>query len=132
MARSAHLHDDRLFECYLAHQCGESIDPSTADHLTDCQPCAARYAELTTFFETTRTEGEAEADDIFTSERLRQQHDQIVRRLAHGQRPAHVIDFPGRVTRRIAGTTWSIGPRWLAASAAAGLFVGVAVGGLVL
>lgn len=132
MARSAHLHDDRLYECYLAFQGGEPLDPSAADHLSDCDACGTRYAELATFLETTRQEAETEADAIFTSDRLRHQHDQITRRLSHGLHPARVIDFPGRVTQKIARTSWSIGPRWLAASAAAGLFVGVAVGGLVL
>jgi hypothetical protein len=132
MARRGHLHDDRLFECYLAFQCGEALDPSAADHLSDCDACGTRYAELATFLETTRQEAAVESDEIFTADRLRHQHDQIIRRLSHGHHPARVIDFPGRVTQKIARTSWSIGPRWLAASAAAGLFVGVAVGGLVL
>lgn len=132
MARKAHLHDDRLYECYLAYQAGEPIDPSAVDHLTDCASCSDRYADLAAFLENTRAEAESEADEVFTTERLRHQHDQIVRRIAHAHHPARVIDFPGHGSRQTARPTWSIGPRWLAASAVAGLFVGVAVGGFVL
>jgi hypothetical protein len=79
-----------------------------------------------------RTEGTAEADQIFTPERLREQHQQIARRLELVSRPARVISFPGRFVRRtmnasLAGTSRTA-PRWIAAAAAAGLFIGVALG----
>jgi hypothetical protein len=124
-----HLHDDRLFDCYLAAKTGETLDPPAAEHLSECEACAARYAELTAFMDGLRADGDAEADSVFTSERLWTQQQQIMRRLEHVGRTAHVLSFPGRMGRQMAVAT-RVAPRWLAAAAAAGLFVGVAVGGM--
>ena len=129
MVRASHLQEERLFDCYLAERGGEPIDPPVAEHLADCDACAARYAELAAFMDGLRRESEAEADAIFTPERLHQQQQQIERRIALVGRPARVISFPRRFVR---GTITASGartaPRWIAAAAAAGLFVGVAVG----
>jgi hypothetical protein len=74
-------------------------------------------------------EGKAEADAVFTADRLRAQHQQIARRLEHVGRPARVISFPGQLVRRtITASTSHAAPRWVAAAAAAGLFVGIALG----
>ena len=124
-----HLHEERLFESYLAERGGEPIDPPVAEHLADCAACGTRYAELTAFMDTLRCEGDAEAAAIFTPERLRLQQQQILRRVALVGRPARVLSFPGRIVRRtIDASTSRTAPRWIAAAAAAGLFVGVAVG----
>ena len=40
--RAQHLHDDRLFDCYLAVRDGEALDPPVAEHLTDCDVCHER------------------------------------------------------------------------------------------
>ena len=129
MNRQAHLPEERLFDCYLAQRNGESIDPPCADHLADCAACAARYADLAGFMDGLREEGAAEADAVFTPERLRDQQLQIVKRLEHVGRQARVISFPGKLVRRTMTAPGSHGaPRWVAAAAAAGLFVGVAVG----
>ena len=129
IARAHHLHEERLFACYLAGRHGEPIDPPTAEHLADCESCAARYDELASFMETVRAEGDADADAIFTTERLRAQQQQIARRLEHIRRPARVISFPGRVARRTMGVSGSrTATRWVAAAAAAGLFVGAVLG----
>ena len=129
MGRSPHLHDDQLYECYLADLSGETIDPRAAGHLADCPDCAARYDDVSGCFTAIRTEGEAEADAVFTRTRLQTQQDSILRRLAQAGRPARVIAFPGRVTRHIASASTRLSLRWLAAASAAGLFVGVALGG---
>jgi hypothetical protein len=127
--RGHHLHDDQLFDCYLVERSGEPIDPPTAEHLTDCQACGGRYTELVRFMDAIRVEGEAEADEVFTADRLRAQHQQIARRIERVGRAARVISFPGQFVRRsIAATTTRTAPRWIAAAAAAGLFVGVALG----
>ena len=127
--RAYHLREERLFDSYLAERGGEPIDPPVAEHLADCAACGSRYAELTAFMDTLRREGDAEADAIFTPERLRLQQQQIVRRIALVGRPARVLSFPGRIVRRtIDASTSRTAPRWIAAAAAAGLFVGVAVG----
>jgi anti-sigma factor RsiW len=127
--RAHHLHDDRLFECYLTERGGDAIDPPSAEHLADCDACSARYAELTAFMDTLRREGDAEADAVFTADRLRAQQQQIARRIEQVGRPARVISFPSRIVRRTFGASQSrTAPRWVAAAAAAGLFVGVALG----
>ena len=47
-----------------------------------------------------RHTGTAEADAVFTPERLREQQLQIVKRLEHVGRQARVISFPGKLVRR--------------------------------
>jgi hypothetical protein len=127
--RARHLEEARLFDSYLAERGGEPMDPPVAEHLADCAACGSRYAELTAFMDALRRDGDADADAIFTPERLRLQEQQIVRRLALVGRPARVLSFPGRIVRRtIDASTSRRAPRWVAAAAAAGLFVGVAVG----
>ena len=127
--RARHLQDDRLYDCYLAERSGEAIDPPVAEHLADCESCGARYAEVARFLDTLRTDGTAEADEVFTPDRLSAQQQTIARRIAHVGRPARVISFPGQFVRRtMTGSPSSTAPRWIAAAAAAGLFVGVALG----
>jgi len=99
IARPHHLQEERLFDSYLAERGGEPIDPPIAEHLADCASCGARYAELTAFMDGLRRDGEAEADAIFTPERLRLQQQQIVRRMALVGRPARILSFPPRVAR---------------------------------
>ena len=127
--RAHHLQEERLFDSYLAERGGAPIDPPVAEHLADCAACGARYAELTAFMDALRRDGDAEADAIFTPERLRVQQEQITRRIALVGRPARVLSFPGRIVRRtLDASTSRTAPRWVAAAAAAGLFVGIAVG----
>jgi hypothetical protein len=127
--REHHLQEERLFDCYLATTGGDVLDPPVADHLTDCRQCAERYAELTQFMEMLRTEAATEADAVFTPERLRTQRTHINRRLEHLGHQARVITFPDRASGRHFGTaTPRPARRWIAAAAAAGLFVGVATG----
>jgi hypothetical protein len=128
MRRAIHLQDDRLFECYLAQRQGEAADPPTAEHLADCESCAARYAELVLFMDDVRAEGDAEADAAFTPERLRLQQQQIARRMEAVGRPARVLSFPGRVVQGTIRASTLRSPRWTAAAAAAGLFLGIALG----
>jgi hypothetical protein len=127
--RAHHLHEERLFDSYMAERNGEPIDPPVAEHLADCASCGTRYADLMAFMDTLRRDGNAEADAIFTPERLRIQQRQIARRIAHVGRPTRVLRFPGRLVRRtIDASTSRTAPRWVAAAVAAGLFLGVAVG----
>ena len=128
-ALSRHLQDERLLDACLAERQGERLDPPVAEHLADCDACRARYEELVQVMDLLREEGEAEADAIFTPERLRQQQLQVVRRIEHVGRAARVISFPGRFVRRtMTATTTPTAPRWAAAAAAAGLFIGVVLG----
>jgi hypothetical protein len=129
MHRARHLQEQRLFDSYLAERSGLPVDPPVAEHLADCEACGARYAELTAFMDGLRDQGEAEADEVFTAERLRAQQQQIARRIAQVGRPARVLSFPTRIVRRtISASTGRTAPRWIAAAAAAGLFIGAALG----
>jgi hypothetical protein len=127
--RVRHLTEERLFDFYMAERTAEPVDPPAAEHLSDCEGCSARYTELVAFMDGVRREGEVEADAIFTPDRLRAQQEQIARRIALVGRPARILSFPGRIVRRtINASSARTAPRWIAAAAAAGLFVGVAVG----
>lgn len=128
IGRSRHLGEQRLYDCYLAARAGEPLDPPTAEHLSDCAECQAQYAELEGFLEVLRGEAEAETDAIFSPEQLVHQRDQILRRVDQLHRAARVISFPGGAMPPMAGATGRFAPRWVAAAAAAGLFVGVAMG----
>ena len=129
LALTRHIAERPLYESYYAERTGESIDPRIAEHLIDCAACSARYAAMARTLDDVRTDGTAEADAIFTSERLRAQQQQIARRLELAARPARVISFPRHATSNSARSVAArIAPRWIAAAAAAGLFVGVAVG----
>jgi anti-sigma factor RsiW len=129
IGRAHHLQEERLFDSYLAERGGQPIDPPVAEHLADCAACGSRYAELSAFMDGLRRDGEAEADAIFTPERLRAQQQQIARRIASVGRAARVLSFPGRLVQRTMDASGSRSARsWAAAAAAAGLFIGVAVG----
>jgi hypothetical protein len=128
-SRVRHLTEERLFDVYLAERAAEPVDPPAAEHLADCDACGTRYAELVSMMGAVRREGDAETDAIFTADRLRAQQLEIARRIALVGRPARVLSFPKRIVRRtITASSSRTAPRWIAAAAAAGLFVGVAVG----
>lgn len=131
IGRVRHLGDDRLFDCYVADRTGESPDPRSAEHLGDCDTCSSRYGELVAFMNGLRADADAETDEVFSAARLKHQHDQILRRIEQ-HHSARVISFPGRASRPASAATTRVAPRWLAAAAAAGLFVGAAVGSTVL
>lgn len=134
IVRTPHLQDDVLFECYYAARRDEAMDPPSAEHLADCEACACRYAEFGAFLSALGEEADAEVSALFPPERLRTQQLDIARRLELVGRAARVISFPGRA----AGTTAQkprtsvsrLAARWVAAAAAASLFVGVAVGSM--
>src|SRR4051794_41208053 len=84
---------------------------------------------MAAFMDQTRADADAETDDAFPAERLRVQQQQILRRLEHVHRSARVITFPSREVSAGSRTVAHLTPRWLAGAAAAGLFIGVAVGG---
>ena len=132
IVRAPHLQEDVLYDCFYTERRGEPIDPPSAEHLADCEACARRYADVGVFLTTLTEDAQAEVDALFPSERLRQQQQDIAKRLELVGRAARVITFPGRRNVALAQTarpsTTRITTRWIAAAAAAGLFVGVAAG----
>ncbi len=126
---TSHPAEERLFDCYMAARAGEPADPPTAEHLADCAECAARYTDLAQFMDDLRTSSDADIDDLFPAERLREQHQQIARRIELVGRSARVITFPQPAsTRQLAAGRRRAVPGWVAATAAAGLVAGVAAG----
>src|SRR5262249_6018901 len=123
--------DRRLFECYLAEERGQPIDPPVAEHLADCEDCDERYDRLAQFMKTLRVEADAETDAIFTSEHLVAQRQQIARRIGAYGRSPRVISFPGvhgatptaRLRRPSRGVL-----HWIYAAAAAGVVLGIGLG----
>jgi hypothetical protein len=129
MVRVPHLQDERLFDCYYTERRGDALDPPTAEHLSDCVPCRRRFDELSQFMATLQAEADAEFEAAFPPDRMRVQQQEIARRLENVGRAARVISFPGRMAARQTNTsTTRLATRWIAAAAAAGLFVGVAAG----
>jgi anti-sigma factor RsiW len=132
IVRAPHLQDDVLYDCYYAERRGEPVDPPSAEHLVDCEACARRYADVGAFLTTLSVDAENEVDALFPPERLRQQQQDIAKRLELVGRAARVITFPGRrsvaAAQPIRASRTRITTRWIAAAAAAGLFVGVAAG----
>jgi hypothetical protein len=125
---NGHLKERRLFECCVAERMGEPLDPRAAEHLAECLVCRQRFAEVADFLDVTWSAAEAEVDAAFPAERLREQQQQIGRRLEQLTQSARVISFPGREARRMPVSGTRGAPRWIASAAAAGLFVGIGVG----
>jgi hypothetical protein len=128
IAHAHHVQEERLLDCYFAERGGELPDPPVIDHLEECAQCRERYRELTRFMNALRKEADLESDTVFSPERLQAQQQQIAHRLEHASRAARVISFPGRFVSGRMTSTPRVATRWIAAAAAAGLFVGVAVG----
>ena len=129
--RSGHLKESRLFASYVDERGGEPMDPRVADHLATCAECAVRFHELAAVMNELREAADAETDATFSPARLDEQRHQILHRLKQVHRPGRVISFPNRdltADHRYAGR---MTPRWVAGAAAAGLFIGFAVGGYV-
>ena len=127
-----HIHEAGLIDHYVAERTGGFAEPPIGAHLADCAECQARFKELQHFMDQVWADGDAEVEALFPPERLAAQRQEIARRLEHIGHAARVISFPAH-----AGAARSIGlkargaSRWVtAAAAAAGLFVGVAVGTL--
>jgi anti-sigma factor RsiW len=126
--RARHLNEERLIECYVAEQGDHALDPRVAEHLADCVECRTSFSELSQFMDALRSEADADTDAVFPAEWRRQQQQQIASRLEHLGHAARVFSFPGRSGDTGIGTTARIARRWIAAAAAAGLFVGAALG----
>lgn len=94
-------------------------------HLARCAECRVRYAAFAGSMNELRTDALAEADEIFTPERLKAQQAQIFRRLEAAEQPTRIIAFP-----KAAGVSSKPSPfrRWVAAAAAAGLVAGIGLG----
>jgi hypothetical protein len=119
--RFEHLDDAQLMEAYVL--------VSDHAHLGECEHCKARFDGLGVALEQIREDAVAEADRVFTSEKLHEQRDRILRRLERQGHPAEVLPFPSR-SPQYPAVNRVLGParRWIAGAAAAGLAAGVFLG----
>ena len=117
-----HLTDPELIESYLLAEVDDD------HHVARCANCRLRYEELAATFDDLHDDADAEADAVFSADRLHDQRDRIMRRLERQGQPADVLRFPNRFAAR--GTHRILGParRWIAGAAVAGLVAGVFVG----
>lgn len=120
--RHRHADDDRLLEAYFGDGDGPVAPPST---VAACPVCRDRYARLARALDATRHDAAADAA-VFTPERLAHQREQIARRLDIALRPSRILRFPA--SGRTAPSSEHHARRWVAAAAAAGLFIGLVVG----
>ena len=126
-----HLDEDDCAEVWSARLLAGNAesDRPAESHLRACAECRSRYGAFAGWLEGVRTDAHAEADEVFTRERLAQQQSQIFRRLESLEHPARILTFP-RFARPV-----SVQPngrrRWIAAAAAAGLIVGVGLGQMI-
>ena len=121
---SRHL-DDSAITALWTESALEGKRPSHP-HLQVCAPCRTRFGLFAEWLDDLRVDAAAEADEAFPAERLAIQQAQIFRRLEAAERPARVIAFPKFSAP--ATSRPSTASRWIAATAAAGLVVGVGLG----
>jgi hypothetical protein len=116
-----HLSDDQLLESYVL-----AVDEG---HLSACGECRARFDNLVRALDELREDAVSEADAVFTTERLHEQRERIIRRLERHGHPADVLTFPSRLGSHQAARRL-LGParRWVAGAAVAGLVAGLFLG----
>ena len=115
-----HLSEDQLIDaCLGIPQAGAQ------QHLLACAACEARRTAVGHMLTEVTEVAVAEADAVFSPERLARQHARILQRVDQDGRPARVIVFPAG--QGLAPTLLHPRPatRWVAAAAAAGLVLGV-------
>jgi hypothetical protein len=118
-----HLTDDRLVEIVAA----ATPAADEAAHLRACPACAGRRDRVAALLRDVSRAAADEADAAFPPERLARQRARILGRVGQLPQAAPVAAFPARPdVRPRSGTT----RRWIgmAASAAAGLLLGVVAG----
>lgn len=116
--RRGHLSEDALVDVWTT-----GIRPA---HLDSCEECSHRALDISRWLEDVQATGRAEADAVFSDDRLSTQRDSVMHRLAQLDRPSKVISFPAAPP---AARDTQVGRRgsagWLIAAAAAGLMIGV-------
>ena len=124
--RYPHLSDDRLIDVCL-YQATTAVEQQ---HLAGCGVCETRRANLARILTEVSDVAVAEADAVFTAERLGRQRARILQRVEQESRHGQLINFPAG--RGSSPTLLRARPaaRWIAGAAAAGLFIGLLAGHL--
>ena len=124
--RHPHLSDDRLIEVCLQHAPGVAEQ----QHLASCDTCQQRRVNLARLLDDTATVAGAEADALFTDERLARQRAHILQRVDQESRHGQLISFPAGHAASPMRLRARPASRWIAGAAAAGLFIGMLAGHL--
>jgi anti-sigma factor RsiW len=121
-----HLSDDRLIDVCL-HQAAAAKEQQ---HLASCGVCEERRANLARMLTEVSDVAVAEADTLFTQERLDRQRAHILQRVDQESGHGRLISFPA--SQGSSPTLLRARPaaRWIAGAAAAGLFIGLLAGHL--
>ena len=124
--RYPHLSDDRLIDVCL-HQAAATAEQQ---HLASCGVCDERRVNLARILAEVSDVAVAEADALFTQERLERQRAHILQRVEQESRHGRLISFPAG--HGLSPTLLRARPaaRWIAGAAAAGLFIGLLAGHL--
>lgn len=116
--RRGHLSEDALVDVWTT-----GMRPA---HLDSCDECGRRALEVSRWLEDVQAIGRADADSVFSDDRLAAQRDSVMNRLAQLDRPSKVISFPAAApAARESQVARRGSPGWLFAAAAAGLMIGV-------
>jgi hypothetical protein len=133
--RNQHIPMDRLTALAFIvrapedHSAERVEDTRALEHVSRCDLCASRFADLTVKADGLRDVAFAQADEVFDDAMLDAQRTRILDRLAHLGQVARVISFPHR-SRDVAMPVSSSGRRWISVAAAAGLIIGLVAGQL--
>ena len=126
MMRHLHLSDDRLIDVCL-DRAPAAIE---RQHLESCDVCEQRRAALARLLADASGVARAEADAVFTPERLSRQHARILQRVEQEARLGRIISFPAAHGQGATPLRARPGMRWVAGAAAAGLVIGLLAGHL--
>ena len=124
--RHPHLSDDRLIDVCL-DRAPAAIE---RQHLGSCDVCEKRRANLARLLADVSDVARAEADAVFTPERLSRQHARILQRVEQEARHGRVLSFPAGHGPNHTLLRATPGMRWVAGAAAAGLVIGLLAGHL--
>jgi len=124
--RHPHLSDDRLIDVCLDH----APAATEQQHLAACGVCRERRASLARLLTETSEVAVAQADAVFTEERLARQRAHILQRVEQESRQGRLISFPAGHTSSPSLLRARPAARWIAGAAAAGLFIGLLAGHL--
>jgi hypothetical protein len=128
--RSRHLADADLVGLLVpGSDVPTASDAANRNHLSHCEVCADRSADLQRLLDGLSDTAQADVDSHVSPKRLAIQRDKIVRRLRRSVGPAqtaHVLRFPSLAPPTL--TRVHQATRWLTAAAVAGLIVGLGAG----
>ena len=124
MKNHSHLSDDQLVDVYL----DRAPAAFEQQHLERCELCEGRRADLARLLVDVSDVARAEADAVFTTERLGRQRGRILQRIAQEVPHGRVISFPAGNGQDPAPLRVRLDRRWITGAAAAGLVIGLLAG----